>query len=105
MQDPGQILDQGRRHATADVAGDDRLTELQPGDCSRLDPRVDAGDQVELLGGEERDLRPGAPGVGRREACVALEVGGEVRLRHRGLLWLVGGSQWRETERTFVLSG
>jgi len=74
MQNPQQILDQGRGDAPSDVASDNRLPELGTDDGGGVDTRVDARDQVELLAGDERNLGNVVLGVGGRELGVPLDV-------------------------------
>src|SRR6185312_6036112 len=86
-----------RRDAPSEVPGDDRLAELRADDRRGLDTRVDAGDEVELPVGDERDLRDLGLGVGGRERGVAVEVGAEAGIGHSPETFV------RQKEVTFVL--
>jgi inner membrane transporter RhtA len=66
VADPGDVLDDGRGDAPADIAPDDGVSELEPEDAGRVNPGVNAGDDVYLPVGDEGDgghpalqIRPG----------------------------------------------
>ncbi|MGW1108062.1 hypothetical protein [Streptomyces sp. NPDC002540] len=79
VHDPGEILDDRRCHAAADVPRDDRFSEPDAQHGGGLHARIDADDQVQLLEGDERDPGDVGLGTGGREGPVALQVRGEVR--------------------------
>ncbi|MGH8963077.1 MAG: hypothetical protein ACRDWT_18130 [Jatrophihabitantaceae bacterium] len=82
VADPGEVLDDRRSDPAAEITGDDGLAELDTEHGCRLHPRVDAGDDIQLLERNERDRGDRTLGVGGGELFVALQVDGEVRRRH-----------------------
>ena len=68
VADPGEILDHRWRHPAAHGAGHDRVAEFQAEDLSRVDPGIDAGEDVHLLVRDERDLGNPVLGAGPGEA-------------------------------------
>ena len=73
VADPGDVLDGSRGDAPADVALHDRVPELEPEDAGRVDPRVDAGDDVHLPVGDEGDRRHPVLEIRPGEGLVALQ--------------------------------
>jgi len=55
VADPGDVLDHGRGDAPADTAPDDGVAELEPEDAGRVNPGIDAGNDVDLPVGDEGD--------------------------------------------------
>ena len=76
----GDVADHGRSDAAADVALHEGLAELDPEDLRRVDPAVDAGDDVQVQVRDEREpghalARAGIAG----ERPVAVQQRGDVR--------------------------
>jgi hypothetical protein len=80
VTDVGDIGDDGRGDAAANVALDDGLTEFDAEDLGRVDAGVDAGDDVQIQVRDER--QPGHALAGARiggEGPVAVQERGDVR--------------------------
>jgi hypothetical protein len=69
----GDVLDHGRGHPAADVALHEGIADLDPEDLRRVDPAVDADDDVEALPRQKRERGHVPPGVGAGERAVAVE--------------------------------
>jgi hypothetical protein len=67
------VPDHGRGHPAADVALHESIAELDPEDLRRVDPAVDADDDVEALPRQERERGHVLPGVGIGEHAVAVK--------------------------------